>query len=94
MGWGRMGGDGVSLISRLVFVGLLSFVSSNALAQTKIMLMPVIPVGEDVSKDAAVKMYQAIREELESRPGVLVIDGKYPKSRTRGTARRGRTRPA
>jgi hypothetical protein len=77
-----------------VFVGLLSFVSSNALAQTKIMLMPVIPVGEDVSKDAAVKMYQAIREELESRPGVLVIDGKYPKSRTRGTARRGRTRRA
>ena len=39
-------------------------------------------------------MYQAIREELEERPGVIVMDGKYPKSRTRGTARRGRTRQA
>ena len=73
------------------YLALLSIVtlwSFGASAQTKVLLMPVSGVGDDISDNAKSGMLGAIREELKARGEVFVIDGQFS-SKARKKIKRG-----
>ncbi|MBT6433612.1 MAG: PEGA domain-containing protein [Deltaproteobacteria bacterium] len=76
------------------YLALLSIVtlwSFNASAQTKVLLMPVSGIGEDIPDNAKSGMLDAVRDELKARGEVFIIDGRFS-SKARKKVKRGRKR--
>ena len=75
----------------LALLGCITLWSSNGLAQTKVLLMPVTGVGDGISDSSKNGMVKALKEEFKARGNVFVIDGRYP-AKARKKARPGRKR--